>query len=1356
MSPITVKLNIPSQRIQIRSPIKIKIKNNKGTVSKPVHVGGLSHGSPVNIKIKTKINIKPNINHRPTTKIIINGLGNAVDKRTTKYSQSTQQDHILNRPENYTGSIYKNSRPARLLDMSNPEKPCFSEREIDLPEAMDDLFREILSNAGDNVHRSRLKNVPFTYIDVKVDKKRVVIENDGLVIPISIHPQTKVWTPEMLFGMFRTSENYDDSKLRTVGGRNGAGAKITNVFSTFFMVEVGDPQTKRYYKQIWRNNLYVREEPIIEENYDGKPFVRVSYDLDFKRFGYTEYPDEAILLFGAYAADASFTSRAPVRFNGHTFDIKTIYDFSSWFFKNEIERRSTICHYEWPSGTDIIVGNGVQYLADKTQPIIPDVEILLLDTPDAGKVYAFSNGIPNRDGGIHSKAGIQAISNFILPKINGSKKKKKNNKNDINNRKNNPKLTLADVRPHISIIINVRVDKPTFNNQAKCKLTGYIKNNRPAKEMKFNLANIQLRRVSNWKLIRRLENALRAKNLRRMKETDGRKTQNISINDVSDAGLAGGSRSKETVLILSEGKSAKAYVTSWISEMGGTGNDYYGSMPLRGKPLNIMNAKVDRIINNREIALLKQVLGLRECENEEDRGDYYLNEDNFNTLRYGRVLIFADSDVDGKHIVGLILLLFHCLYPSLLKREYIMFYRTPLLRAIKGKQRLPFMTRDSYDRWLAEDPRRKNWEVKYFKGLGTSTPQDVKDDFKNPHMVRFIYDQHAPGWIRTAFGKDVCNTRKKWIELFKPQKGIELVKELPISTFIGAEMGEHPIANLARSISGLDGLKVSQRKVIWACMLKWKGKYGDRAKAMKTARLASNVAEVTDYHHGPKSMDETITLMAQDFAGANNLPYLCPEGQFGTRNMNGKDASNARYTFTKPQWWWNLIFRPEDQQILDHVVDEGKQLEPISFYPIIPMCLVNGCRGIATGYSTFIPQHNPLDVCKWLVERLSSPKYILPKTTLIPWYRDFNGEITMKLKKRKIILTVPSNPPSPSNSPTPSPSNSPTPSPSNSPSPSNPPSPFNKTEGTDDELDDEDEYDTETLMGKDDIIFPDRPMNTLNKPIKTINLPSHQFLVVGKMYKNKGFNRRGDMIKKKGSVVVMELPIGRAFLGYENWLKELRIEKKIQKYRKLTTIKIPQFEITGMHYPTLRKLRLIRTFSLTNMVLLNNDRKPIYFSNIYEILEHYYSFRLETYTKRKEHILKTLHQELTLLNTKLEVINAIVVTRKIIVYDYEKRKPIKKSTILEKMSTDGYSEMHQTIYKKMLVVHMSEEEIQRLERRIKEEQIKITTVQKSNTRNVWKQEIMEFVKAYCKHYKIVNPFNRPSLPTVRIVIKSPN
>ena len=170
-----------------------------------------------------------------------------------------------------------------------------------------------------------------------------------------------------------------------------------------------------------------------------------------------------------------------------------------------------------------------------------------------------------------------------------------------------------------------------------------------------------------------------------------------------------------------------------------------------------------------------------------------------------------------------------------------------------------------------------------------------------------------------------------------------------------------------RSIPSLvDGLKPSQRKILYNAFKR------NLTFEIKVAQFASSVAENTAYHHGEQSLVEAIVGMATNFVGSNNINLLQPIGQFGKRNDGGKEHASARYIYTKLSDLTRSIFIKEDDAIVEYLTEEDQQIEPKYYVPIIPMVLVNGANGIGTGWSTFIPNHNPLDIIEQLINLINT------------------------------------------------------------------------------------------------------------------------------------------------------------------------------------------------------------------------------------------------------------------------------------------------------------------------------------------------------------------------------------------------
>jgi DNA topoisomerase-2 len=191
-----------------------------------------------------------------------------------------------------------------------------------------------------------------------------------------------------------------------------------------------------------------------------------------------------------------------------------------------------------------------------------------------------------------------------------------------------------------------------------------------------------------------------------------------------------------------------------------------------------------------------------------------------------------------------------------------------------------------------------------------------------------------------------------------------------------------------RSIAnGMDGLKISLRKILFAAFKK-----GGLKTEIKVAQFSGYVSEHSGYHHGEASLNAAIVGMAQNFVGSNNINLFEPNGQFGTRLQGGKDSASERYIFTQLNPITRLIYRAEDDAVLEYLDDDGQLVEPTFYAPIVPMILINGTKGIGTGFSTDIMCHNPLQIIDCIQAMLLNK----PESEwgpIEPYYRGFKGTI---------------------------------------------------------------------------------------------------------------------------------------------------------------------------------------------------------------------------------------------------------------------------------------------------------------------------------------------------------------------------
>jgi DNA topoisomerase-2 len=363
-------------------------------------------------------------------------------------------------------------------------------------------------------------------------------------------------------------------------------------------------------------------------------------------------------------------------------------------------------------------------------------------------------------------------------------------------------------------------------------------------------------------------------------------------------------------------------------------------------------------------------------------------------------MIFTDADVDGSHIKGLLINLFSIFWPELLEIPgFIISLATPILKVKKNKDVKEFYTMTEFNTWKDTIENIKIWDIKYYKGLGTSTSEEAKGYFANFDDKNIAYmvcdgDEDMENKkisidkIEMAFDKKRTEDRKFWLKTYDKDNIIEQSqKKILYHEFIDKELIHFSDYDCKRSIPCIcDGLKPSLRKILYACFKR------NLKKEVKVAQLAGYISEHSAYHHGEQSLYESIIGMAQDYVGANNIELLEPKGQFGTRLAAGKDAASPRYIFTNLSELTFHIYNQLDNPLLEYNEDDGCKIEPVWYIPIIPMILVNGTDGIGTGYSTKVPPHDPELIVQNLINLMDGN----PLMKMKPWFRGFNGEIEFK------------------------------------------------------------------------------------------------------------------------------------------------------------------------------------------------------------------------------------------------------------------------------------------------------------------------------------------------------------------------
>lgn len=886
--------------------------------------------------------------------------------------------HALKRPDTYIGSVKTVNREAWVYD---DEKNVIIKKKVKYNPGLLKLVEEIISNAIDNKWRSQKKNVEMKAIEITADKEsgKITVWNDGYFISAikqeysytdpSNQKVTKdeLYPAELFFGYMLAGTNYDDDEERKTSGRNGMGAKAANVFSKSFVVEHTDPENGKKFVQEYKDNVTWRSEPKVTSYKSKTGYTQISFIPDFKYFNYEGIDNDLFSLIKKASYDCAMITGLNVVFNGEKIKVNTLAKYAKLYFPDG----NNMLSLETKDGDECVI---VERMSDK-------------DETDGSDHVSFVNGILTRGGGVHVDAWENAFFPALVKAFNARKPKK--------GEKSVLKTSAKQLYPYFVIFIRCELTNPTFDSQTKDKLNGPEKINVSKPEA------AQLAKVLKWDFVSLLEDKLAAKADRAAARKEGNTGAILRFGaKLEDANWAGGKNSKDCTLLITEGLSAKTLAMTGIAAV--KGQDKFGAYAIKGKFINVQNASIREINESEEVNHLKKILGLRSSVD-------YSKDENFSSLRYGQVWFFADADDDGIHIRGLLLNFFYTQFPSLLNRNYIHSLSSPVIKVTKSpKVILSFYSNPDYKKWQKESTGKE--VVKYYKGLGTFKAGDAKELLEIPKVITYMLEGDEKEYMELGFNSSASDWRKEWITRDMPQDEKEEKKEeenftyegeMSISLFVDSQLIIYHKMVLRRAIpSVFDGFKEAQRKVFFGILQK------RLKKPEQVARLRGTIGEKAVYHHGEKSLDGTIINMAQGFVGSNNIPLLVNEGQFGTRILGGEDAAASRYIYTMLEKISEVLFPEVDENLLSYMMEENTPIEPEFYVPILPMVLVNGTDGIASGYMTHVPCYNPIELVEWIKTWLKNRESTKKLKKLVPWYRNFKGTmeiVKMKTKKENAI-----------------------------------------------------------------------------------------------------------------------------------------------------------------------------------------------------------------------------------------------------------------------------------------------------------------------------------------------------------------
>jgi DNA gyrase subunit B len=585
------------------------------------------------------------------------------------------------------------------------------------------LVYEIVDNSIDEALAGFCKKIK---IEINADNS-VTIEDDGRGMPVDLHPKLNKPAVEVIHTVLHAGGKFGGAGYKVSGGLHGVGASVVNALSEYMIVEI--KRNHKIYRQTYSRGLVTSELEIVGETTGtGSKTVFLADSTIFDDLDYN-------------------FSTLEHRFREMAFLNKGIK--ITLIDKREDKQRKEVFHYEGGIKEFVLYQNqnkdaihrDVIYFEVKNDS--HEVEIAMQYTDRyIENIFTFANNINTQEGGTHLvgfKSALTRVINDYCRKNNIIKKEEEN-------------LTGEDVREGLTAIISIKLMDPQFEGQTKTKLgnseiRGFVETAVNENLQIFLEENPQQSKSIAEKCIR----AARAREAAR-KARDLTRRKGILDSMALPGKLADCSEKDPTLceVFLVEGDSAGG------SAKQGRDRSRQAILPLRGKILNVEKARLDKILNSDEIKNMITAFGCGIGP-----------EFNLEKLRYHKIIIMTDADVDGAHIRTLLLTFFYRYMPQLIEYGHIYIAQPPLYKVKKGKAEKYLYSDRELEKHLTEIGRQ-GVAVQRYKGLGEMNPEQLWDttmDMNNRTLIQVtIDDAAAADNIFTTLMGDKVPPRRKFIE----------------------------------------------------------------------------------------------------------------------------------------------------------------------------------------------------------------------------------------------------------------------------------------------------------------------------------------------------------------------------------------------------------------------------------------------------------------------------------------------------------------------------------------------------------------------------------------------------------------
>ncbi len=591
------------------------------------------------------------------------------------------------------------------------------------------LVYEIVDNSIDEALAGFCDRILVEILDDDI----IRVTDNGRGIPVGIHPQKGIPTVSVVFTILHAGGKFGGNGYKVSGGLHGVGASVVNALSDWLEVEICDGEHK-YFQRYEKGNVVTELKITGDTEKTGtrvtfKPAAsiftdttRFDFDILLKRLREQAFLNAGIrIVLKDERSDAEIPEREEdLHYEG---GIKSYVEFL--LEKSKKERlNSEVIYFNGSSGDS-------------------NAEIALLwSTGYDTKIMSFANTIHTVDGGTHESAFKTSLARVINKYARTFKFLKESDSN----------LKSEDINEGLVAVVSVKLTDAQFESQTKAKLgntaIGTLVNNIVAEKMMNYLedhpAEAKIILDKSIASSNAREAAQRARELQRNKSGIGGKTRMPEkLTDcISDDPT-------KTEIFIVEGDSAGG------SAVEGRNSTYQAILPLWGKMLNVEKARVDKVFSNEKLTPVIVSLGTGIAENFD-----------IEKLRYDKVVIMADADVDGSHIRTLLLTFFFRYMPQLIETGHIYLAQPPLYRISKGKRYYDAFTDEDRDRYIAE--LGENCDVQRYKGLGEMNPEQLWETTLDPEhrtilKVSMSDAELADRIFSDLMGEDV-EPRRKFIE----------------------------------------------------------------------------------------------------------------------------------------------------------------------------------------------------------------------------------------------------------------------------------------------------------------------------------------------------------------------------------------------------------------------------------------------------------------------------------------------------------------------------------------------------------------------------------------------------------------